>query len=99
MQIKNDSANGLLLPDAIASRHTFVWHYADEGPLLAYMTHVSHSLIIPQPSRGGGRIASPLYRKSLSQCEDFAGLEEGADRYKLLLLVKKVASWPFLRLA
>lgn len=43
-----------------------------------------------QPSRGGGRIASPAYRQSLSYCDDFTGLESNCDRYELLLLVKRV---------
>lgn len=40
-------------------------------------------------SHGGGRVASDAYRYSLAQSEEFAGLEEGASRYELLLLVKK----------
>jgi len=39
---------------------------------------------------GGGRIASPAYRDAMAKADDFTGLEEGADRYALLLLVKKV---------
>jgi len=39
--------------------------------------------------RGGGRIASDAYRKSLADCEDFTGLEENTNRYDLLLLVKR----------
>lgn len=39
---------------------------------------------------GGGRIASPAYRQTMAMADDFVGLEEGADRYALLLLVKKV---------
>lgn len=39
---------------------------------------------------GGGRIASPTYRVAMAMADDFTGLEEGADRYALLLLVKKV---------
>lgn len=38
----------------------------------------------------GGRIASPRLRESIEQCEDFTGLEEGVNRYDLLLLVKRV---------
>jgi len=38
----------------------------------------------------GGRIASPKLRETLEQCEDFTGLEEGVNRYDLLLLVKRV---------
>lgn len=49
----------------------------------------THSIEI-QPSRGGGRIASPQYRQSLSYCDDFTGLEANVDRYELLLLVKRV---------
>ncbi|QDS97048.1 plasmid replication protein RepC [Adhaeretor mobilis] len=41
-------------------------------------------------SMGGGRIASPAYRAAIAKADDFTGLEEGADRYALLLLVKKV---------
>jgi len=40
-------------------------------------------------NRGGGRIASPAFRQSLDQCEDFAGLEENTNRYDLLLLAKR----------
>lgn len=45
-----------------------------------YQTSVTH----------GGRIASDAYRNAVAMADDFAGLEEGADRYALLLLVKKV---------
>jgi len=38
----------------------------------------------------GGRIASPRLRETTQQCEDFTGLEEGVNRYDLLLLVKRV---------
>lgn len=47
---------------------------------------ITHKINIP----GGGRIASPKLRHSLEQCEDFNGLEENANRYDLLLLVKRV---------
>ncbi len=40
---------------------------------------------------GGGRIASDGYRAALAMSGDFAGLEDGVDRYSLLLLVKKTA--------
>lgn len=40
--------------------------------------------------RGGGRVSSPAYRQSLIRSDDFTGLEEGIDRYELLLLVKRV---------
>lgn len=39
----------------------------------------------------GGRVASDGYRATLAMAGDFAGLEEGVDRYALLLLVKKTA--------
>lgn len=54
------------------------------------MQYAPTSAIQPQPSRGGGRIASPAYRQSLTLCEGFEGLEENTDRYRLLLLVKQV---------
>lgn len=40
--------------------------------------------------RAGGRAASEALRQSLELCGDFAGLEADANRYDLLLLVKKV---------
>ena len=40
----------------------------------------------------GGRVASDALRASRQLCEDFTGLEEGADRYGLLLLVKRVGT-------
>lgn len=49
-----------------------------------------HEPTTPTWGRGGGRAASPAYREALIKCEDFSGLEEGADRYQLLLLVKRV---------
>lgn len=42
------------------------------------------------PVPHGGRIASDAYRSAAAMADDFTGLEEGADRYRLLLLVKKV---------
>ena len=46
--------------------------------------------IFPELNKGGGgRIASPKLRETQEQCEDFAGLEEGVNRYDLLLLVKR----------
>ena len=44
----------------------------------------------PPESPTGGRVSSAAYRHSLDQGQDFTGLEEGVDRYQLLLLVKKV---------
>lgn len=40
---------------------------------------------------GGGRVASDALRASRRLADDFAGLEEGADRYGLLLLVKRAS--------
>ncbi|GAB5407173.1 MAG: hypothetical protein Aurels2KO_54040 [Aureliella sp.] len=37
----------------------------------------------------GGRVATAQYRKAIKESEVFEGLEEGADRYSLLLLVKR----------
>jgi len=55
------------------------------------MQHISETLPPPISRSGvGGRIASPAYRDTIEQCEDFAGLEEDTKRYDLLLLVKKV---------
>lgn len=39
---------------------------------------------------GGCRTGSAEYRNSLEFCEEFKGLEEGVNRYDLLLLVKKI---------
>ncbi len=39
---------------------------------------------------GGCRTGSAEYRNSLEFCEEFNGLEEGVNRYDLLLLVKKI---------
>lgn len=51
----------------------------------------AHTFPTPIPTiKSSGRTASDAYRESIAFCEDFTGLEEGADRYKLLLLVKKV---------
>jgi replication initiation protein RepC len=50
-----------------------------------YSTYDNHSQPIP-----GGRIASDALRASRQLAADFCGLEEGADRYGLLLLVKRV---------
>ncbi len=47
------------------------------------------TLASPPTSRGGGRFASDRYRQSLQQSDDFAGLETNANRYDLLLLVKR----------
>lgn len=50
------------------------------------------STTIPHQLRyfgGGGRCASEALRYAQRQAEDFSGLEEGADRYGLLLLAKR----------
>ncbi|MCA9026713.1 MAG: hypothetical protein KDA86_16010 [Planctomycetaceae bacterium] len=47
-------------------------------------TYVQH-----QPS-GGCRIASNQFRNAFAMSQEFAGLEEGANRYELLLLAKKL---------
>ena len=47
---------------------------------------ISQKINIP----GGGRIASPKLRHSQEQCEEFDGLAKNANRYDLLLLVKRV---------
>ena len=39
--------------------------------------------------KGGGRISSPKLRQLQEKCDDFTGLEEGINRYDLLLLVKR----------
>lgn len=52
------------------------------------MHHISH-LNLPDSKHGGGRISSPKLRDTLASCEDFTGLEEGVNRYDLLLLVKR----------
>lgn len=54
------------------------------------MSQLIPSQSFPTASRGGGRISSDRYRRSLSQADDFTGLEAGVDRYQLLLLVKRV---------
>ncbi len=44
---------------------------------------------MPDIRHGGGRISSAKLRDTIEQCEDFTGLEEGVNRYDLLLLVKR----------
>jgi len=51
---------------------------------------MQHLLDQTNQTRGGGRIASPDYRQSLRQHEEFTGLDENCDRYGLLLLCKRV---------
>jgi replication initiation protein RepC len=52
------------------------------------------STYIPQPpaGRGGGRVGSDRLREAYALGCEFAGLEEGTDRYALLLLVKKAGN-------
>ena len=52
------------------------------------MQYISQ-LNLPDFKSGGGRIASPKHRAAIELCEDFTGLEEGVNRYDLLLLVKR----------
>ena len=54
------------------------------------MQHIQTQIDPIIQSRGGGRIASSHYRKTLELCDDFTGLEENNNRYDLLLLVKRV---------
>jgi len=54
------------------------------------MEHLSQPSLQHTPY--GSRIASDRYRQSLTACLEFTGLEEGTDRYRLLLLVKKLGS-------
>lgn len=54
------------------------------------MSQLNSPHVYPTASRGGGRISSDRYRLTLSQADDFTGLEAGVDRYQLLLLVKRV---------
>ena len=54
------------------------------------MQHISNIQIPKIANLTGGRIASNAYRQSRDYCDDFAGLEDGVNRYDLLLLVKKV---------
>lgn len=54
------------------------------------MTSTFQTTDLPFPAyRGGGRVASDRLRAAQSLADEFTGLEEGADRYGLLLLVKK----------
>ena len=53
------------------------------------MQHTSSETLSSKQGRGG-RISSPRLRETIEQCEDFTGLEEGVNRYDLLLLVKRV---------
>ena len=46
-------------------------------------------LHLPDIHGGGGRISSSKLRETIDLCEDFTGLEEGVNRYDLLLLVKR----------
>ena len=52
------------------------------------MQYISQ-LNLPDFKSRGGRIASPKLREAIELCEDFTGLEEGVNRYDLLLLVKR----------
>ena len=63
-----------------------IWFY--EGFANDTMQYISQ-LNLPDFKSGGGRIASPKLRETIELCEDFTGLEEGVNRYDLLLLVKR----------
>ncbi len=54
------------------------------------MTDVSQLTEYRNPSSAGCRVASQYARQAQAFCENFTGLEEGVDRYDLLLLVKKI---------
>ena len=58
------------------------------------MQHISdtqYPTIHSNPMKGrGGRISSPELRHSLTQSENFTGLEQDVNRYDLLLLVKRI---------
>ena len=56
------------------------------------MQHISE-IYIPSPQQNlfvGGRIADASYRESFEASSQFQGLEEGTNRYDILLLIKKV---------
>lgn len=86
MQIKNDPAAGPSVP--AAWRRSADASVRGRDCLLTY----PHKTTCSTPSYLplGGRVASDQLRHAERLCDDFAGLEEGADRYGLLLLVKKV---------
>ncbi len=54
------------------------------------MQHISDTQTPSINHHRGGRISSPKLRASLEQSQEFCGLEEDANRYDLLLLVKRV---------
>jgi replication initiation protein RepC len=54
------------------------------------MHHISSFVTTEFPGRGGGRVSSPAFRASLAKSTEFRGLEEGAKRYELLQLAKRV---------
>lgn len=60
------------------------------GPANDTMNHIETPPLNHQPRRGGGRVASDLYRRAQQHSEAFAGLKTNANRYDLLLLVKRV---------
>ncbi|MCG6157629.1 plasmid replication protein RepC [Rubinisphaera margarita] len=49
--------------------------------------------ISPSHPSAGCRVSSPEYRHSTELCQHIAGLEEGINRYDLLLLIKRVGSY------
>ncbi len=52
------------------------------------MQHIS-SNILPSKQGRGGRISSPKLRETITQSQDFAGLEESVKHFDLLTLVKR----------
>jgi hypothetical protein len=54
------------------------------------MQHISDTQIPSINQHRGGRISSPKLRASLERSQEFCGLEEDANRYDLLLLVKRI---------
>ncbi|MEO1497668.1 MAG: plasmid replication protein RepC [Planctomycetota bacterium] len=51
--------------------------------------HIPNHQLNPKTYGGGGRVASDALRCAQDMSDHFGGLEEGTDRYSLLLLVKK----------
>lgn len=83
MQVACDSAAGLCTLFSVADAAMTSTTLDPNEPSLA------HPGATQQPMRGGGRVASDRYRQTLQESDDFAGLEADANRYDLLLLVKR----------
>lgn len=65
---------------------------ADEGRARQSMQHISETYFPNQSQLCGGRVTTDAYLQSFELSAAFEGLEEGADRYELLLLVKKIGN-------